>query len=393
MQTLFKKNIYKIYAYRFFINFFFFVGILIPFFTIWGGISFFQVMLLQTFFVFSNFILEIPTGVVADYWGRKVSLALAAVFLTCAVLTYSIFPSFYFFLLGEFLWAIGFTLISGADEALIYDTLKEHNQEHNSKKFFGRLSSFEMAALMISAPIGSIIAAKLGLRHTMIFTAFPLFIGFIIALTIKEPKHYQNNKKKNFLEIFKVGTKYFLAHPILRILAFDRISIAALTFLLIWIYQPKLQSLDLPIIFFGVISSFILIMQIFVLNNFSKLEKLVRSKKNYLLISALLTGAAFIGLGLAEHIIISTILFGIAAGFGLTRFVLFQNYMNKYVESNIRATVASTISMIHNLFKGIVYLFLGLLAKWSLNYACIIIGLLIIACALASKVEEKHLID
>ena len=81
------------------------------------------------------------------------------------------------------------------------------------------------------------------------------------------------------------------------------------------------------------------------------------------------------------------------AGFGLTRAILFQNYINKYIESHQRATVISTVSMLNQLAQGVVYLSIGVLVKWSLTYALVIVGILMIICALISKVEEDHLID
>ena len=67
--------------------------------------------------------------------------------------------------------------------------------------------------------------------------------------------------------------------------------------------------------------------------------------------------------------------------------------MNKYIESHNRATVNSTITMLHGFLKAILYPLVGIMVEWSLNYSFIIIGTLTIICALFSKVEEEHLID
>ena len=42
-----------------------------PSFTEWGGITFTQIMFLQGWFMAMIFIFEIPTGSIADYFGRK----------------------------------------------------------------------------------------------------------------------------------------------------------------------------------------------------------------------------------------------------------------------------------------------------------------------------------
>ena len=83
----------------------------------------------------------------------------------------------------------------------------------------------------------------------------------------------------------------------------------------------------------------------------------------------------------------------IVAGFGLSRYVLLQNYMNKYIESDIRATVISTVSMIDRLVRALLYPAVGLLIEWSLTLALIVIGAGVIAFASLSRIEEEHLID
>lgn len=82
--------------------------------------------------------MEIPTGVIADRFGRKTSIILGSIVLSIAALIYGSIPNFYNFLLGEFLFAIGVALISGADKAILYDSLKENNQEHLSVKIFSK---------------------------------------------------------------------------------------------------------------------------------------------------------------------------------------------------------------------------------------------------------------
>jgi fucose permease len=144
----YKNNIWKMYLFGFLTDIFFISGVLVPFYTMWGKISFTQIMLLQSFFVFSMFALEVPTGVVADKFGRKASLALGALVIVAGTIIYSSYPSFYVFMLGEFLWALGRALISGAEEAIVYDSLKHLKEESSSKKIFARMESISKFGLM-----------------------------------------------------------------------------------------------------------------------------------------------------------------------------------------------------------------------------------------------------
>ncbi len=371
----------------------FFSGILVPFFLDWGKITFTQIMTLQSIFVFSIFLMEVPTGAIADHFGRKTSLIIGSIIIVFVPIIYTLAPNFWIFALGEFLWATCFALMSGADEALIYDSLKKIKKEKYSKKIFGRFHSFELAALMIASPIGSILAAKYGLKFPVILMSVPFFFALFIAISLKEVKTKKKRKKQNYMKTVLSGFKYFKKHKILQTLAFDKISVAILVFMVIWLYQPLLTQLEIPIFYFGFVAAGITGIQVIILNNFEFMEKLFGSKKRYLFWSALIPGIAFIFLGINPYIIITIPLLLIIAGLGLSRQVLFQSYFNKYIKSHNRATVLSTISMVDRMSIAILYPVIGLIVEKSLNVAIIFVGVAIIICALLSRVEEKHLLD
>jgi len=388
-----KSNIWKLYLYKFLLSIHFIGGVLVPFFMDWGQISYYQIMMIQAFFVCSIVVLEIPTGALSDYIGRKFSLILSSIIVSFGVVIYASFPNFHLFLLGEFFWAAGFALLSGADESLLYDTLKALGKESDSKKYFSRYASAELAAYLISAPIGSLIAATLGLRYTMLFMAVPFFLSCFIGLSFQEPSIDQKDQKDSYTTIIKDGLSYFKNHRIIRILTFDKVSIASLCFLLIWTYQPLLKKLDVPLIYFGLVHAAMLATQIFFTNSFPFFEKLVGSKKNYLFLSAFITGILFILLGNIIYLPLTILFILLASGIGLSRQVLFQNYMNKYIESDKRATVISIASMFNRLAMAFFYLTIGKLAESNLTLAITVIGILMIVFSLISRVEEKHLID
>lgn len=157
-HQLFSANIPKYYAFVFFREFFFFSAVLVPFFTDWAGLSLFQMTLLQSWFAGWIFLLEVPTGAIADRFGRKSSLILSGLVVAIAALIYGSIPSFPVFLLAEFLFAVSFALLSGADEAFLFDSLKLLGKEKKAKHFFGKAESFRFTGIMIAAPIGSIVA-------------------------------------------------------------------------------------------------------------------------------------------------------------------------------------------------------------------------------------------
>lgn len=393
MSSTFKDNLWKTYIFKFLANFHLMSGVLIPFFTDWGGISFTQIMILQSWFLFWIFVLEIPTGTIADFFGRKHSLFIACIVNIAGVLVYVSYPSFYIFMLGEFLWAASAALMSGADEAFVYDTLKKIKQAKDSKKIFGRIENFKLAGIMISAPIGSVIATRFGLAAPTLLMSIPLLIAFFIALTFKEPKTTQKVESERYIHILKEGVKFFYKNKVLKILALDMVVIATVAYFMIWLYQLMLKQAGVSIAYFGLIHAAFVASQIIIMSNYERLEKLLGSKKRLIFFSAFITGIMFIIGGLTSFTPIVLGVIFIGGGFGLSRRPLFASYMNKYIPSPKRATVLSTISMLRQIVLVVINPIVGVLADWSLNYTLIILGVTAVIFSFVSKVEEHHLID
>jgi MFS family permease len=398
MGEKFKGNTRKIYAFKFCSCLYFIGGVLIPFYTMWGGISFTQIMILQAWFMLWVFIFEIPSGTIADYLGRKNTLMIACIAHAIAVVIYTSMPNFFIFMIGEFMWALAEALITGTGQAFIYDSLKaiSETETEKSKVIFGRFESFGLIGYMVAAPIGSFLAAFLDLRAPMLFMTLPFAGAFFIALTLREPQTSQDSEKKQYLRIMKKGVKYFYQNKVLKILAFEMIAIGAVAFMMLWLYQSMLIQLNINIMYFGIIHAIIIGCEIMVMNSYKPLEHLFRSKRRYLLFSGLVTGIMFLvgGLSLAFQLLplmILAIILTIA--FGMTRTPLLISYMNKYIPSPQRATVLSTINMFQTLSFVIVYPLVGFFADWSLIMTLIILGLAGIGFSLISRVKEEYLID
>jgi MFS family permease len=379
--------------FQFFANLHFVGGVLVPFFTDWGGINLTQIMVLQSWFMLWIFVLEVPSGAVADYLGRKHALVLACIVNIIAALVYGSVPNFFVFLLGEVLWAISAALLSGASEAFIYDTLRSTGEAEKSKKVFGRFNSFGLAGVMVGAPVGSVIAVKLSLNAPMLLVVIPLALAFIIASTFKEPKATQKIESKQYTRILKDGLECFYKNGILKILALDMIFVASIAYFMIWFYQPMLKQAGVDVTYFGVVHASFVVSQILIMNNYEKLETAFASKKRLISLSAFITGVMFIIGGLTSSVPIVLLVIILGGGFGLSRRPLFVSYMNKYIPSSERATVLSAISMIRRFALVVVNPVVGLMADWSLNYTLIVLGILGVIFSLVSRVKEEHLID
>ena len=388
------KNIKKLFAFNFLRELGFIGGILIPFFTIWGGLEMWQVMFLQSWFMVCIFLFEVPTGVVADYWGRKHSLVIGSLFISLGAFLYILQVSFLWFLLCEALWAFGVALISGADEAIVYDTLKEEKQEHQAKKVFGLFESTKLIAIAISAPAGSVLAKFFGLRAPFLAFSIFAFFAFIVALTLEEPKKFKIRKEsKRYLDIIKTGFSYLYRHKVLWRLVLDYVTIYLLGYLVLWFYQKKLILLELDIVYFGFIHLFFTLSQVIFIHFSSRIEVLIKSKKRLIFLTSILTGIFLLILGLFNSLFIIIPAIILISAFSLGRKPLFTNYFNQQITIYERATVLSAISMFQKMILVLTIPIFGYLVGLSLNYVFIFLGVFAIAFAFISRIKEEHLIN
>lgn len=386
------STIWRYYAFTFLKDLAFFSAVLVPFFTEWGGISLLQVQILQSWFMFWFFILEIPTGAIADYIGRKHSMALGAFVVAIAALVYGSVPKFEIFLLGEFLFAGAMAFVSGADEALLYDSLKEAGRENERKKIFGRANSFHLLGMFIAAPIGSFIASRFGLNMPMLLSSVSFLLAAMVAWSIREPSvHQAKSESRRYIDIVKTGFSFLRNHKVLRLLALDAIVVASSAYFIIWLYQPLLRSVGIGIFFLGIVHAVLVLSEILVSSNFERLIKLFGSDKRYLRASAIIVVLSFLLVAIWPNVITISILVIFGGGFGLTRLPLMSAYMNKFIPSEQRATILSSISMFRRFGLVMLNPLIGFTADHSLRLAALVVGLLPLAIFLFSPVEQEML--
>ena len=392
MEKNYKSNIYKTYIFTFIFGIHTVRAVYYPYMTVWGGLTFFQIMILQSYFTAMILLLEIPSGAISDFLGRKTGLSLAAFVTALAAVFYSIIPNFFMFMLAESFWAFGIALFSGTYDAFLYSSLKSYGEEGKLSKIIGRTQFLNLVALTLSAPIGSVIAQFISLQFTMNCLAIVYFSGFIVSLTFKEPKLVDDTyQKEHYLTIVKSGFKELKNKKTLRILAFDLIPINALIFLLFWTWQPYFTELNIPIIYFGFISSIMNITNAIFTILLPKWLKHAENKKRVLITVNVISGVAYIAAGFITHIPLGIIIVLVIVAFGYSRFLLFVDGINKQIESENRATVLSTINMFRSLIAAIIFPFVGIIVTWNLFMFFVLIGIVILFLTIFTRSKSEYL--
>ncbi len=389
------NNIHKSYIARFLRDLSFFGAVTIPYFLDWLNVDYTKIFLLQAWFSLWVIVLEIPTGVVADRYGRKISVALGTLFFAIDLLIFGLTKNYYFLYLAEFIGALGFTLISGADKALIYDSLIEMKKKEEGKHYLSRYEAAGTLGVLISFPLGSFIVGNnlieypAALPLTFILSSISLTLAFFVYLSIKEPKRHV--PAENFVKSGIGGLKYLNKNKALRAFAINSALISAITFFMFWFYQPLSASAGINITYYGLIGAGFNLFQIILLFNTKRLENMF-GVRTILFYSALIPSVLFIGLAITKNVYFVILGIFLIAG-SRFRIPILSDFMNQHIESKNRATVLSSISLMERIVIAVLYPIIGYLTDISLNYALIFLGVLALIFTFVTIIEESSLVS
>jgi MFS family permease len=127
-----------------------------------GGLDLFQVMIVNGAFTVSQMLLEVPTGVVADTTGRRVSIILSMITLAVSTLLYVLTPVWGWgmpgFLFASVLLGLGYTFQTGSMEAWLVDALDATGWSLPKERVF----AWGQIAMGSGMVIGSLLGGVLG---------------------------------------------------------------------------------------------------------------------------------------------------------------------------------------------------------------------------------------
>jgi MFS family permease len=368
-----KKNVHKNYIFTFINNFNVTSGIWMLFLAS-RGLSLFEIGIMESIFHITSFTMEIPTGMIADLYGRKFSRLLGRLATVLAFLIMLFSHSTSLFALSFIIQALGYNLESGAGEALIYDSMKEIGEENNYIKVKGKTEVFFQIASVFSLLLGGYLGT-LDYRYVYITAIAFSTLAFLEALTFKEPTIGKVKHLDSPLSTFKNQLKEsFTALKMDKRIVFLIISaeiFATFVTTEFFYIQNLLKSQGQSEFQIGLLLSVSSLAAAVVAVNTYKLELKFKFKKLLIMLSA--TGiAAFWGMT-TPFIVPSFILITMVESI---MFIVMGNYINKLIKSEQRATLLSLQSMAFSLFMIVIFPIVGKLGDfYGLDFSFIFIAL------------------
>lgn len=349
---------YEIYIYGFWASMFFERSIW-SVYLINNDVSLVEIGILQTVLSIAMFIFEFPSGLLADKFGEKFTLLLGHILNIIYLTIMLFFPDFYMLLIGFISYGIGFAMISGSDQTLLYN----HNDGKSYQEKIGIYNSIIIISLGLSSFIGGVLS---NFSWCIVFSLG--IISQIIAILIlnflkSSRKHEEYNEKPVSLSDLLISLKSVVSiNNKLKFLGFSIILFQSVLSVLynfsqLLFVEKGASSFELSIILtlafiFSAISSF---MMDFLNKKFGKRKLII-----IFMICISITGVVF----KLQNIILLT------SGFLLFEFsyefidTTLNVILHDNIEDNIRTSLVSAV----NTLTSLVMFFSNILFTISLKF-------------------------
>jgi hypothetical protein len=120
-----------------------------------------------------------------------------------------------------------------------------------------------------------------------------------------------------------------------------------------------------------------------------RVDALLGAKRG-LLVVTLGPGVLYLLMTVVYHPVFSAVLFWMAYWWARLNQPLFQQYLNRHIESKNRATVLSLISMVGGIHQALIGLAVGWVADIQFGYGFLSMGGLVVGFSLILRVDERH---
>ncbi len=358
-------NVKKYYLAMFFRNLWISMPVGIIYFQE-RGLSFLEMGLLEAIVSAIIFLTEIPSGAFADTFGRKFSTGLGMFLWGLSLILTGAFSTFNGYVITVVLMGFGDSFISGAINALFYDSLKEMNKEQDYIKYTGKREVITAVSLIIAAISGSVLYS---INITLPFYAhgIALIIAGAIVFSMKEP--FISAKSKTVGAQFNLIIKslsFVWKNKIVRFLTIFWVLILTIPMLFVNLMeQLYLGEISIPVIYFGIIYAFTRGVIGFFAPLRYKIEKKFGERGSFYGIT-ILFGVMFFLMVTITHPFSLIFLFFLFFTRDYTWTIL-DKYANDHIPSDQRATVLSIISFALNM----VYMGMAVLVGYGLDHLTI----------------------
>lgn len=329
-------------------------------FLLSAGLSNFEAFMANAFFSLGEVIFQVPTGIVADTFGRRFSYLLGGLTLAMSTLLYlymwSIRGPFVGWTLSSILLGLGFTFFSGALEAWLVDALTATNFKGKLDDVFAKGQVVGGVAMLFGSFAGGVIAQFTSLSVPYILRALVLVFNFLTAYIFMKDIGFTPRKMKSITKEVKINltgsVENGLKNPPVRWLMLAVPFTSGVSFYVFYALQPyllKLYGNEKAYSIAGLIAMLAAAAQIAGGFLAPRIKNLFKKRTTFIFTGTLFSTVLLFSIAYLNSFSIALILI---FGWGLIFSALMpirMAYINGVIPSSQRATVLSFDSMMGSL--------------------------------------------
>jgi MFS family permease len=369
-----ERNITLYYLFQAIREPLFWAPILITYIMAVSGMSLSQVYFMESVCIWILIILEIPSGALADLIGRKKTVLIGTFLLCFDVTLFSIATSPMAIWIANCCWAVGFSLVSGADSSLIFDTLKYLGRDDEFQKIEGRSISGRLFIVAICSILVGYLAAidiRLPIYCSLVFMIINCFISCLfVEPPVSERNRYSMQKH---IDLMRVSVLFVANHKKIKWVVGFVILLTGISKVWFFSYNSYFELVDLPIYYFGWIFFFLNIVGAISSYFSSAISKKIGDFGSVVLMTTVIAIPVFVmGVWVSQLACLLVLMQNVTRGY-LTPFI--SQFLHRYLDSENRATVISIKSAASGFSQFVMLTLFGvLLGIYSLPICLMIMG-------------------
>ena len=162
----------------------------------------------------TSFLLEVPTGVLADKYPRKNILIIGILIRALGFSSWLLWRNYLGFMLGFILWGIKSALTSGTKEALVYDELNRIGKVSDYAKVTSRMGSLELTGVVLAAFGASTLATR-GYSLILVFSIVAVVISAVAIYLLPKALAVEPSEETKYFDHLREGVKVVFSKPII----------------------------------------------------------------------------------------------------------------------------------------------------------------------------------
>ena len=244
------SNIKKLYAFSFLKMSLFPMAIITLFWKDQIGMSLTQILLLQGIFAVAMVVMEYPSGYVSDRIGYRKALNYAALLGVVGWGLYTVATSFVGVMVAEIFLGISMSFVSGTDSALLFESIKDTEEEAQYARHQGRMSGLGQIGEACGAIFAGMMYAYMPLLPFFIQIVVWILV-FALTRTLNEPDRATGVVNSHLAEAWQSTRFALIENKRLRYTILLMLVLNLSSFYPVWLIQPYMQDGGVPVSWFG----------------------------------------------------------------------------------------------------------------------------------------------